>query len=665
MSDLRDYRQAEMRDFPGQRSALSDDDLPADQGAELARNVEYYDGRVSPRRGFEDAFASSNSGGNRIAHMRHWLMPDWSRLVFLIPHASAPLVRYRNLDGTAWEDDIVTGLAATVTDADFQEYGSRMFMAFLGDAGGAAARPKVWNGLFIGGSGSGPIVDDAFLAPPTSGVDFTTGFTEPGAGVVDAGVHKIGLLFETRNGFTTKAIEVTSPVFTASGSMSLQITLTPTGTWSSSWFQVRPLISTVQNPDRFWIVPSVSASGFGGSSSAVILSVNISDTELAALNSADSEATDYFTTYVYGDDSVSLDAKALVSYGGRMVWIYDEFDATSLGDVSRAFISETGDPQRGNLVANQIRLPGNLPITTAFADHNLLYLVGPSWIYSVSDNLDEPATWGEPQLVDGRVGTPVPHGLGKDPSRGLTWIAHPKGLFVFDGGPIPDKPASYFEQDQWQRINWSAPAGAIKVVVDGAGSRVIVVAPLDAETIPTSAFVWNYRNGHSYRRVDFSVLDFDYAALDDIGGAAIVHHNDIPEVWLAPRTTADEVQRQKSEEAGDSNILGRDGTSGGYTQQYKTGSIPRVFPELVNHHAVHMNVRGAGPLATTAYDKDSTRSRALNPVTLASAPGRMHKRYVSLKSEDLRLLFSNGGVVDQWFEMSYLRVYYKEHTKQR
>lgn len=663
MSDLRDFQRAEMRDFPGQRSALSDDDLPADQGCELARNVEFYDGRVTTRRGFMNAFTSSNAGGNRIASMRHWLMPDWSRLVFLIPHATAPRIRYRNVEGTSWEEDVVTGLSASVTDAEFQEFGSRMHMAFLGDDGLGAARPKVWNGLFTGGSGAGPIVDDCFLAPPVEGSAFNASYSEPGSGVIDAGDHRVGLLFETRNGFTTKAIWLNT-LFTATGGANLQISLAPVGSWSSSWFRVKPILSTVQNPDRGWIIPSVEASGFGGTGGTVLLTVDLDDTTLASLNSEDSEATEYFDTYTWNDGGVQVQAKSIREYGGRMVWIYDEFDATSLGNVSQAFISEVADPQRGTLLENVIRLPANREMTTAFVDDNILYLVGPSWIYAIAANLDKPVTWGDPQVVDGRVGTPVPHGVGRDVSARLTWIAHPKGFFVFDGGPISRKPASYLVHDQWKRINWDAPKGAIKVVVDGAGSRAIVVAPLDDETIPTSAFVFDYRNGHSYQRVDFSVMDFDYDALADIGGAEIVHYGDIPELWLAPRTTADEVQRQKSDEAGDSSVIGND-RGEGLTSQYKTGSLPKTFPEVTNHHAYHLGARGAGTLAVTAYDKNSTRSRALNSITLAAAPGKMYKRGISLKSEDCRLLFSNGGVVDQWFELSYLRVYYKQQNQQR
>lgn len=657
MSDLVGFRTAELADFPGQRSFLSDDDLPASQGAVLARNVEFFDGRIETRRGFADAF-SFNPSPVRVEHMRHWLMPDWSRLMVFIPHASTPSVRYRDL-GSSLEDDVVTGLASTVTTADFQEYGSRMFMAFIGDDGLGKARPRVWNGLFS----STPIVDSLFQAPPVEGSAFSASYTEPSAGSIDAGVHMVGLLFETRNGFTAKAIALNT-AFTASGAKNLQITLTPVGSWSASWFRVRALITTVQNPKRYWIVPSVEASGFGGTSSSVLLTVDISDTTLASLNSEDSEATDYFSIYAYGDNGVNLDAKALVSYSGRMCYVVDYFDATSLGDISRLLISEVGDPQQVTLDQHEVRLPSNLPITTAAPLHNQLFIFGPTTIHSIADNFDKPATWGEPQLVDSRVGTPCIHGLGKDPSRNILWIANPKGLWPFDGAQIPDKPTSYLQHDQWERINWDAPKGALKVLVDGSSSRVLVVAPLDAETVPTTIFTWNYRNGVSYQRVDFASMDFSYAALDTIGGAAIVVDNDIPELWLANRTTANEVQRQKSMEAGDSNILGRDGASSGYTSEYRSGNLPRVFPELMNHHAVHLNVEGSGDLVLTAYAKGS-RTKAMNAVTLEASPSGMALRRMSLKSESLKLGLSNGGVANSWWRLSYLRLYYKEWAMQR
>lgn len=656
MSDLLDFQHKEQAEMPGQRSALSDDDLPAEQGAYAARNVELFDGRVMSRRGFTDAFTSTISGGSRVRSMYNWLMAGWNRLLMFIPHATAPSVRYKALD-QGWEDNVVSSLASTIKSAVFAGYGARLIMAFLNDAGGSPARGKIWNGLFTGGSGTGPIVDDLFLAPPTYTSQFTASYSEPSSGVIDAGVHKIGLLFTTRNGFTTKAIELPN-AFTATGGANLQIQLSPVGTWSASWFKVEALISTVQNPERFWIVPGVQASGFGGSGSAVLLTVDIDDTTLAALNSEISEATRFFDTYVYGDNAFNLDPKNLVIYSKRVAYVVDEYDAPALSDTSRLLITDKNDPQRLNLVDSEVRLPGNLTITGGFVQQNVLYILGPSWIYAVVDNDDAPSTWSQPHQIDGRVGTPCPFGFSNDPSRNLTWIAHPDGLYCFDGASIPDKPASYYQSDIWDRINWSAPKHALKVVVDGTYSRVLVAAPLDDATEPSAILAWNYRNGHSYQRVDFYTLDFNYETLDAIGAMAVVHYNSIPELWLANGAVANEVQRQKSLVAGDENLF-RDGAAGGFSATYETGYLPRVEAQPLNVHAIHMNVRGSGTLHLTAKAKGG-RTKALSDVTLESDPKGMVLRRPSMKANGVRLELSNNGATDAWFELSYLKTYFKK-----
>lgn len=651
MSELRDFRRVDVSDMPGQRSALAADDLPADQGAALARNVEFFEGRVETRRGFTNAFTAVVA--SRVEHMRQWLMPTWSRLLMFVPHAATPSVRYRNLTAVL-EDNVVTGLASTVTTADFQEYGSRMLMAFIGDDGLGKARPRIWNGLFT----SAPIVDQAFAAPPSN---YTPGYADFGSGVVDAGAHAVGLLFQTRNGFTVKAVELAS-LYTAPGGASFQLTLSPSGTWGAEWSYVEVLFSTVQNPERLWIVPQSKTAIPGGTSAAVNILIDVSDTALAALNAEIAEATPYFSTYAWGDGGVNINAKALISYSGRMVYIFDAFDAVSLGDVSYAGVSDVGDPQRLRLDQNLVRLPGNLPIVTGAVLHNLLYLIGPAWIFSISDNLGKPVTWGEAQLVDARVGTPCVHGVGKDPSRNIIFIANAQGLWAFDGAQIPDKPVSYYQTDQWQRINWSAPRGALKVLVDGGSSRVLVLAPLDEETVPTSILSWNYRNGHSYQRVDFALIDFDYATLADVGGIASVVYNQIPELWLANRSTPNEVQRQKSVEAGDASIY-QDGSSG-YTCEYETGMIPPEAAAPLNVHAAHLAVSGAGTLALTAIAKGG-RSRALSPITLAASPAKLELRRISMKTEGFRLKLSNGGVAAARWALSRVIAYWQNWTAQR
>lgn len=654
---LGDFQRGEMRSFPGQRSARSKARLPADQGARSVQNMEFFDESVGSRRGFETAF-SANPSALRIGHMRHWFMPDWSRLMMFIPHATTPSVRVRDL-GSTIEGDVVTGLAATVKVADFQEYGSRMFMAFVGADGLGKARPQVFDGLDIGA----PNVDPAFLAPPVQGSAFSAAYSEPISGVVDAGVHKVGLLFETRNGFTTKAIEL-SASFTATGGANMRITLTPVGTWSESWAKVKPLFSTVQNPERFWIIPNVEQTNFGGTSAPVTLDVNMSDTELAALNSADSEATDFFETYVYGDNTFNLDAKALVSYSGRMVYVVDEYDAVSLGNVSRLLISDIADPQRLSLDQHQVRLPGNLPITTAAPLGNQLYIIGPATIHSTTDNLDKPVTWSEPQLVDARVGTPCLHGVGKDPSRNILFIANPEGLWPFDGATVPEKPTSYEQTDQWSRINWDAAKEHLKVLVDGGSSNVIVVAPLDAETVPTTAFVWNYRNGHSYQRVDFSTMTFAAAELNTLGGAAVVVRNNVSELWLANHTNANEVQRQKSLEAGDSNLYRDGATPDGIVSKYRTGELPKTSAGMLNVHAAHLGVSGNGDLGVTAYAHED-RSKARNPITLAASPKGPVLRRIDMKSSGVEIELATDGTVDEWFRLDFLQVYYKPWAAER
>lgn len=653
MSLIHDAESITVTDFPGADLLRDVEDVPRHPpGASVAKNVEFPSlGEVSTRRGFAQMFNPSL----QIERFFNWITGSFNRLLMFSRNgASAPKVRYRQLD-TAAEADIITGLNVNTTNAVFAQFGSRAFMAFLDANGAGVDNAKVWNGLFTGVAE----VDDLFQAPLVDTSNYTVGFSEPLTGVVTAGVHKLGVVWHTRNGYVTKA-DAFNTNFTATGGMSLRVTLTPVGTWPQ-WVRFAEIImTTVQNKELYMFVPNSKEAVSQGTSTPVTIDIDIDDTTLAGLGSA-SEATEYFNLLSSTAAGAPIKAKYLVEYSNRMVYIADLPDAISVSPaVSHIFVSDPGQPQWITGDQHVVFLPGYRQAVCAFVLSNTVYILGPGWTFAFTDNLEKPVLWAKAITVDLQKGTQSPHGAAVNTSGSMAWVAHTDGLYAFRGY-YSTLPASFLQSPDWDRINWAAAAGSVQVQDDSDNETVHVLAPLDGATVPTHILTWDYKAGTEWHQVKYSI---DNIASVNPGAIGLVFNPTKKLFELAlSNSAAGKVYRRKSTQAGDASLYNDD--SAAIDSQYRTQPMPAVAQAPMQHMGMHVRVKGSGALAVTAYNANEARSQDLGDITAAASPEADEFLLVNEQSEAVLLDITNKNTANSFFSMSRVISYFMPWLERR
>lgn len=653
---LDSLQKKEITTFPGADLLRDTEDLHknADVGAVLARNVEYRPGQVRTRRGF-GLYQTISIEATR---MFNWIVGNFNRLLYFSTNGGSPKVSFQGLDPGIALDDVVTGLDGDSADAVFAPFGSRLFMAFLDAAGDGIDTARVWNGLFDGGN---PIVDSVFQQPVDEGGssgEFGTGYAEPGAGVVTAGEHNFAVVFRTRNGYQTKAVELSS-AFTSAGNMNLTVTLTPVSTWPAWVNGVRLAMTTVQNPELY-IFTAAFSTIVGGTSSPIVITVNLDDTTLAALTDT-SEATDWFSLIDNGDAEAPDTPVSIAAYGNRMSWIADVLDTEILANVSAIYISNPDEPQWITADRHLVFLPERRKARAQFVLFNLLYVLGPSWTFAFADNGDFPATWARPTQIDNRIGALSQHGVTVNTSRGVAWVANRDGLYAFQGGAFPQLPSSYRAQPDWERINWTNPT-QVQVIDDGINDTVRVIAPLDSATEPSHILSFDYKAGVNWWQVEYSLDDID-SFEPGCGEVVLNPSTNASEFMVGDASTAGLVLRQMSALYGDSTLY--NDNSAGIDSVYRTTPLPGHAHVPLQHRALHLRIGGSAAadpnhIALTVYNANQSRSVALASIESLSTedPEADFLRYFRMESESVSVEVTNAAAANRYFILSRAIAYF-------
>ena len=657
MSSIVDgFDKRELTDFPGADLLRGTEDLHrnASPGAVLAKNVEYIPGQVRTRRGF-GLFKTISIEANRIFN---WIVGDFNRILYFSKNGGSPKVAYQGLDPALSLADVVTGLSATAADAVFSPFGSRLFMAFLKAGGDGVNVAKVWNGLFSGATS--PLVDDVFQAPPDEGAgagDYGVTYAEPGAGVVTAGEHNFAVIFRTRNGYQTKA-KALSTAKTAAGSLNLTVTLDPVTTWPASINGVRLAISTVQSPAQYIFVGEFYVIT-GGSSTNIVITVNLSDTAIASLIDAN-DATDWFSLITNSDASAPDTPVSIVDYGNRMVWIADILDTEILADVSSIYISNPDEPQWITADRHLVFLPGRRRARAQFVLFDLLYVLGPSWTYAFVDNGDFPSTWARPTLVDNRIGALSQNGVTTNASRGVAWVANRDGLYAFQGGSFPQLPASYRQTPDWERINWTNTT-QVQVIDDGINDTVRVIVPLDSATEPSHIMSFDYKEGVGWWQIRYS-LDNIASEEPACGEVVLNPATNASEFMVGDASTAGLILRQKSALYGDSSLY--NDNSAGISSAYRTPPLPGYSHAPLEHRAMHLRIGGSAASGQTVtikvFNANQVRSLTLEPIANfpeGEDPETTFLRLFRMESE-AAILEIACATADRYFILSQVIYYY-------
>lgn len=636
---MHEFQSFEITNFRGPWTALEDSDVPM-EGARYAANVEYQPGAVKSRLGF----ASFYDLGEPVSSMFNWVkVPDLvgggnagNYLFYINPTTTTAKVFYNLAPPSLWPSPLFT--QADMATATFASGGTRAYIAPIKSNGQSAGQARV-----VGVYGSALQVDTAFKGQVAAGVvPAMSGATE----FCTAGVHRIGFILLTRNGFFGP-ITNTSDVTVAAG-QKITLTVTPTTVWPTEASQIWAAYTTVANKNRWYLAPGGDAAVAAGAAFPATLTINSSDADLEAVGTEVSENLNLWSAAV--DGTGPFNPSVILEINNRIGYIHE------YQGISQIAISEPEKPQHITLDQHVLTLPGQRQMVAGFMMPNGLYLCGPNWTYYTSDNGDKPVLWPSMTLVDGAIGTTAPRGIAANPSQGYAWVASTGGLYLFQGGAYPNKPVSYYVSDWWARINWNA-AGEIQVVDQPHIQKVRVKVPLDGADKATHIFTFDYANGVGPEEICFSPDNITGVA--NIGAIENVKNPTTGkmELW-ATNAVAGKIYRQQ--QATETNAYLDDGAA--VAAAYETSLIPPKMnvDSVKTFHGAHFRVKGSGDLALTVYGLDRVKSVTPNPITLSATPGQEPLRQWYLLSEAETIRVSGG----HWL-LSALKPYWKTYSPSR
>jgi hypothetical protein len=608
--------------------------VPPNKGL-VSENVVFRPGQVATRLGFSVAFDPDVP----ISAMLNWLSSLGNNLVYY--RTSDNSVQLVDITNPPTETALIAGDLVGYA-ATFAEAGARLYCSFFSSAGAGASGARV-----VTFQNSAYVSDLAFQPPIT----YTPSApTETAAGVVTAGLHYVGYRIEYRSGFITRPspdsgngtvpnASTFQPIaFTATGSMNLEWTLNTT--WPVGAINVYMIMSPVSSPAQYFLVPGAVQPVVGGVASSITFTVDVSDETLFSTTGDVTQSVFFLTNSVL--NVPQFFPQVAFSHGDRMVYVTTVSDG--VGNQSGAlYISNKQAFQE--LFADQslIQLPGLKDITTGISLDGIVYVIGPQWVYRTIDNGAAPSTWPAPSLVDGRRGTLAIRGAVVSPSGTYAWIASQDGLYFFQGA-FPSLPISYYQQTDWDRINWDV-AQVIDIKDDPTVKKVYVLAALDSNTTPSHMLTWDYTNGFGAEQVQYSV---DFLQGYNMGSIEVVK-NGLPnmpvgvpqrkELWVAPSDEAP-ILRRNSENDDDPYL----DNAFPIFSNYETALFPPQGSagEIYQHHGVDTRVKGDGNLALTAYTLDHDKSFECLEIALSESPGKIIHRSFDLISEGVSLLFTQG-----------------------
>ena len=633
----------------------------------FAQNCQYIRGQAGTRFGHSLITAVANKPASA--------MFNWMPLVSGAPKNY--LIYYSPPNGGSggwvYQIDLATNIATQLFvaslaayGASFADAGSRLFFCFYDQPNTLGARPGAQ--VYDATTGN---ADLCFRAP--LGVGFTTTTLSAG-GVCDLGQHRLGFLMNTRNGYTTmpcpadgtNTFAPTAATPTA-GNQKINLLLSA-GIWTSmpDVLSVTPIMTTVQNQNKYFLVPGATTPV---NNAGMTITISISDADLAVASPADS----YFNLLGANVNTPAIPPFypfQVLQYLQRMVYIgTDAVVAQAPAGFPVAYISDPNKYQ--NITANQhaIYLPGNRRITAAFQLRGTLYLLGPHWTYSLNDSGDVPINWpGGPQLVDGSIGSPSLYGVFPNPAQGYAWVADTGGLYLFTGGHYPSIPVSYYQQTDWNRINWQI-ASQIFVLDDKDSKKVIVFAPLDGAITPTHELTWDYTDGVAPDLVKYS--------LNSIGGgfktgaACIVQNNTSMrlEPWMISQQSDGSVIRKNIGTEANPYRDSFSGSNVAINSIYETPLMPGIDADhgyLQLHQGAHLRILGSGSPVFTYFSLDHTYSfTPPGTISLTSLPGQETLIPGNGFLSEQASLQIQTNALDSYFVLAGMRWYYNKGPTRR
>jgi hypothetical protein len=531
--------------------------------------------------------------------------------------------------------------------------GNQIFIAGFTSTAAGADQLRV-----VGVDGAAVNIDKAFLGPQTTKP--TLG--ESGSGSVTAGVHSVGYIITTRNGFTgaispavsAGTFDFTSQI-TASGGK--QITFSLTITWPTEAASVQIVMSTTTNPFQLITVPGLGFNVPGGSSFPITATIDISDQQLE-LEGTDVTNNQYFLT----QDTMGngpFNPFKVVEYGPRTSYLtYDSNGSFAV------YFSQGQNPQPLSEAFNKKKLPGFRKGTSAFVLRGVYYVLGPHWTFSFEDTNDLPALWASATLVDGEIGTLCVEGTMVNASGDWAAVASITGLYIFNG-QYADKPISYMVDPDWRRINWNA-AQTIRMSDNKDKKQILLSVPLDGATTPSHLMMFDYSDCEGvpdWERVKYSL--WNLASYTPRALCVFQNPSTARMEFLIGKGTAGGVLRQMNQT--DDTHPYADQTSSAIAFTYQIAPQPDGYiGNVLRHKGGYVRCQGSGVLSATSYSLDNQVAVPWSrPITLAANPGVDYFRQFIINGERCSVKFTCGTAAGDYVILSAYRHQYIEWSARR
>lgn len=592
---------ASVSQFNGVKPLLDVTDVtPGD--ALVALNGKFAPGQQGSREGFAPGWTGSTGAANNYFFSPHywaygsaasvptnllsWLDSDLAGI-------ATGSIKARILN-TSTTYTLKTGIPQSATHASFASNGKRLYSSTTASGLVPSGGGSVWDGDIT------HTMDDCFQRPMLTS-EVTMALTQPSAGVCTAGVHYVGVLFQTRSGYWTRPGPVDSALvlqpqnITSTGTNNVLVTLTPASTWPTWIAAVQVIYTTALNNFQYYVIPGTITSITAGSATVYTISVSVADIQIRADGSqgAGTLADDYFDLLSMDSTNVApFKVKFQIAWGDRLVWFgnYGGFDVF--------FPSDPQNPEWITAADHLKQLPNGLPIGAAFVLNGVLYVISSAGgVFGYSDNGGRPVNFQPPRTVDSRISCSTHSAVTVAASGGRAFVMADQGLFPFSGTTFPDIAMNYYQQPDFQGVVSLVTGISIK---DFAQEQTVIVQNNLALT--STLYTFNYQAGMTPDKVRASKWTFSGGFRAGLAPSIEVVRNFVSsqwELWVSCYTGG--ILRQQSAKSGDLSLYTDylDATTGvyGIDWQYQTSLLPSESAgEIWNHLAGRIRTRTSQPL---------------------------------------------------------------------
>jgi hypothetical protein len=326
--------------------------------------------------------------------------------------------------------------------------------------------------------------------------------TEPSAGNVSAGVHKIAVSFITDTGFTTRpgpeiAGSFVSGSINSSGGKNIHLTGIPTG---PTGIVARQLFVTKSGLLNYFYAPN----GLINDNTTTVWDLNFFDTDLAVSADQLFNLLEFVISYagVFG-------GMGLQKYHGSLFVIGAEKNLVR--------VSNSGDAESFSNVTGFIQLPdegdGN-DARAAVSLFDVLYFFKSVGIFSTQDNFSgNPSSWPVIQ-IDGGAGafnpaiSTITASQVALSSASYIVFGNREGLFAFNGNVIRPQ-LSWKIQDIWDQISHGFES-QMSIVQDNFNDLLYIVMPIQGSPLPSLFLVADYSSGLDANSIKWSIYFFPW-----------------------------------------------------------------------------------------------------------------------------------------------------------